>query len=182
MITKLLVTTLTLIANQWPTTLIILQQPEATKEAAASLANQGTAAIAKYALVVSICSALLSAITGYFQFRTYRARRPAVVITLTDLPPYKDNSAVTYVAVKNVGTAATTRQLDITVSCSWMPLLSYRLNLPSESYCLEPNEEYWWRFRMNDRVVPNSTVTVRVRDADRDYWEARQHIESVIAS
>jgi hypothetical protein len=182
MTTRLLTTALPLIAHQLPTALLMLQQPEATKEAMVSLANQSTATIATYALAVSICSALISAITGYVQFRTYRARRPAVVITLTDLPPYTDNNATTYVAVKNVGTGATTRRLDITVFCSWMPLLSYRLNLPSESYCLEPNEEYWWRFRMNDRVVPNSTITVRVRDADRDYWETRQHIESVMAS
>lgn len=179
---RLLETALTLLAQQWPLSFIILQSPEATKELGASPANQSAGTIAKYALLVSICSALVSAITGYFQFRTYRARKPAVIITLTDLPPYKDNNATTYVAVKNVGTAATTRRLDITVFCSWMPLLSYRLNLPSESYRLEPNEEYWWRFRMNDRVVPNSTVKVIVRNADQDYWETRQHIESVLAS
>jgi hypothetical protein len=153
-----------------------LQTADAAKVAASS---EPAATIAKYALVVSLASALISAVTAYFQFRTHRAKKPAMVISMNGVPPYPDEQTTTYISVKNVGSAATSRDLDITVSCSWMPLLSYKLNLPSEAYCLEPNEEYWWRFRMNDRVVPNSMVVVTVRDQKRYFWKLQQHIESV---
>jgi hypothetical protein len=132
--------------------------------------------LAKYALVVSTISLLTSFVTGYFQFYTHRTKKPVVAISMVDLPPYPDEQRRTVINIKNVGTAATTRRVDITVSCSWMPFLSYRLNLPTAAYCLEPNEEYWWRFRMDDNIVPNSVVTVTVRDAQRDSWKLQEQI------
>ena len=136
--------------------------------------------IALYALAISVASLAASATTAFVQFRTHRAKKPVVAITISDLPPYTDNSGTTYVHIKNVGTAATSRHVNIAVSCTWMPLISYKLNLPTEDYCLEPSEEYWWRFRMNDRVVPNSMVTVIVSDAGADdFWKLHQHIEAI---
>ncbi len=176
MIMKLLLSMLAPMAQKWPALFSMAQGAGGANPQTNPLSDQSAVNFSKYALIVSISSAAISAITAYFQFRTHRARRPAVIITLSDLPPYQNDRATTYLAVKNVGTGATSRKLDITVSCSWMPFLSYRLNLPSEAYCLEPNEEYWWRFRMNDRVVPNSTVTVAVKDSRRHYWKLQEHI------
>lgn len=132
---------------------------------------QASTSIPWLALGVSIISLLLSATTGYFQWRTHISKKPVVGITIDSLPPYGDPTDRTLIAIKNVGTAATTRELRITVSCSWMPLISYRLNFPTEKYCLDPNEDYWWELRLNEELVPNSTVRVTVWDSDRDHWE-----------
>jgi hypothetical protein len=128
-------------------------------------------AVSWWALGVSIVSLGVAAVTGYFQWRTHISKKPVVGITIDTLPPYDRPSDRTLVSVKNVGTAATTRELSITVSCSWMPLISYRLNLPTEKYCLEPSEDFWWELKLNEDVVPNSTVRVTVWDSDRDHWE-----------
>jgi hypothetical protein len=130
------------------------------------------------ALVIALLSLLVSTSTAYIQFRAHRAKKPVISITMTGLPPYRDAQARTEVKIKNVGTAATTRRLDVTVICSWMPLLSYRLNFSTASYCLEPNEEYWWGFRMNDSLVPNSLVKVVVSDSNRDDWIAYEHLNT----
>ena len=145
--------------------------PAGTGSAASSPQVQASVSIPWLAFAVSIISLLLSATAGYFQWRTHISKKPVVGITIDDLPPYEDPTDRTVIAIKNVGTAATTRELSITVTCSWMPLISYRLNLPTEKYCLDPNEDYWWELRLNEELVPNSTVRVTVWDSDRDHWE-----------
>jgi hypothetical protein len=156
--------------------LLGLQQPSPSPVSSETLSSSAGATVAKYALMVSGLSFLISIVTAYFQFRAHRAKRPVMLITMSNLPPYTDDNVQTVITIKNVGTAATTNQVGITVFCSWMPFLSYKLNLPTDTYCLEPNEEYWWRFRMDDRVVPNSIVVVTVRDAKRDSWKWQEQI------
>lgn len=161
----------------------LLQVPPSSRgvvsdSAAASDAQNSPSSVPYWALGISAASLLISAAAGYFQFRAHRAKKPVISITMDGLPPYESQQAKTEVRVKNVGSASTTRRLDVTVHCSWMPLLSYRLNFPTETYCLEPEEEHWWRFRMNDNLVPNSLVKVTVWDADRDHSTAYEHLNT----
>jgi len=149
----------------------ILQAAPAPELAAA---QPWYANLALLALGVSTLSLLVSGLVAYFHFRTHQSKKPVVNIELEELPPYENKQSRTLIRVKNVGTSPTTRDLQITVDCSWMPLVSYRLNFPTVKYCLDPNEIYWWRIRLNDQLVPNSVVRVTVWDSNRDHWEQHQ--------
>lgn len=162
--------------------LLVLQGPDSpdparTHTQQAPGGSESPLPLAKWAFVVSIIALGISGTTAYFQLRTHQAKKPVINIAIDGLPPYESPQDRTLVTITNDGTAATTRQLDVRVDCSWMPLISYRLNLP-DKYCLEPNEHYWWRIRLNDQLVPNSMVKVTVWDSRRDHWQVSEHLET----
>ena len=136
------------------------------------------ATVPLWAFAVSVLALVLSAGAVYFQLVTHRAKKPVINIQISGLPPYASEDDRTKVVIQNVGTKATSRKVHVTVDCSWMPLISYRLNFPSEGYCLEPGEEHRWRLRLNEKLVPNSLVRVTVWDSNRDHWSAYEHLNS----
>ena len=92
------------------------------------------------------------------------AKTPVMDIKLDNLPPYENENEKTILRLKNVGTKQTNPEFSTIVSCSWMPSLSLKFNLPSSGYYLAPNEEITWKFRLDENFLPTSTVHVKVND------------------
>ena len=134
--------------------------------------------------MATIITVLATAINIYFVFKTHSAKRPVVDISVSGLPPYKSKDDLTIITLKNVGTAPTGPNPQVILACSWMPSVSYFLNLPSERYNLDANEQITWRLRLDSRLVPNSTVTIKVVDNRESLfvtrrgiiWERHEHI------
>lgn len=96
--------------------------------------------------------------------KTEKTKTPVMEIKLDNLPLYKSEKEKSILRLKNVGTKATNPNLSTTLSCSWMPSLSMKFNLPSETYILEPNEEIIWKFRLDENIPPSSLVHVEIID------------------
>lgn len=93
-----------------------------------------------------------------------KTKTPVIDIKLDNLPPYKGEKEKSILRIKNVGTKATNPNLSTTLSCSWMPSLSMKFNLPSEDYILAPNEKIIWKFRLDENIPPSSLVYVEILD------------------
>ena len=100
----------------------------------------------------------------YLVYINYKIKTPVIDIKLDNLPTYKNEEEKTILKLKNVGTKTTKPNLEITLSCSWMPSMSMKFNLPSKAYHLAPNEEIIWKFRMDENFPMASTVHVLVKE------------------
>lgn len=103
------------------------------------------------------------------------AKTPVMDIKLDNLPPYENEKEKTNLRLKNVGTKETDHDFSTILSCSWMPSLSLKFNLPSSGYYLAPNEEITWKFRLDENFPPTSTVRVKVQDKGIS-WEFTEQL------
>ena len=109
-----------------------------------------------------------------------KTKHPVMDIKLDNLPPYQGEKEKSILRLKNVGTKATNPNLSTTLSCSWMPSLSMKFNLPSEGYILSPNEEIIWKFRLDENIPPSSLVHVEILDTlidKRFYGESKNILQ-----
>jgi hypothetical protein len=128
-------------------------------------------------IVFAAITVVATVLNIYFAYNTHRSRKPVLDIRVSDLPPYSAPEKKTVVILKNVGTAPTSTKLEVLFSCSWMPSLSYKLNLPIEDYKLDPNEEITWQFRTDGTIPPNSQIVIKANDLERKViWERHEQI------
>lgn len=111
----------------------------------------------------------------WFVYQNWAIKKPVVEILVDTLPKYKSDQDKTVVTIKNVGEKATGQNPDVTISCSWMPNISYRLNFPTNSYNLEPKEAMIWKVRLDSAPPENSSIVITVRDGAFS-WERHEQI------
>jgi hypothetical protein len=126
---------------------------------------------------------IATAVNVFFVYKNYQltsqrhqAYQPVVDIKLDGLPPYNEPADKTLIKLKNVGQASTTT-LDVNLSCSWMPTVSYTFNFPTPNFILAPNEEIIWRMRLDQNYKPGDTVRLKVIDRKgTQWWELHEQI------
>ena len=91
-----------------------------------------------------------------------KEKKPVIDIKVDNLPPYNNQNEKTILRLKNVGTKATTPNMETSLSCSWMSSISLKFNMPSKDYVLDPNEEIIWKFRLDENFPNSSTIYVEV--------------------
>ena len=101
-----------------------------------------------------------------------KEKNPVIDIKVDNLPPYNDQNEKTTLRLKNVGTKATNPNLMTSLSCSWMPSISLKFNMPSEDYTLEPNEQIIWKFRLDENFPNSSTIYINVR-SKKNYTDGK---------
>ena len=112
----------------------------------------------------------------YLVYINYRIKVPVIDIKLDNLPPYKNEGEKTTLKLENVGNKKTNPDLETTLSCSWMPSISMKFNLPSKGYHLAPNEKIIWKFRMDENFPQASTVYVLVEERRGYSWEFTEQL------
>jgi hypothetical protein len=113
----------------------------------------------------------------YFVYLNYLIKTPVIDIKLESLPPYENKTDKTVLRLKNVGTKGTKSDFETILSCSWIPSMSMKFNLPSEGHRLDPNEEIIWRFRLDENFPPTSTIHVTVNEGKFGLtWELTEQL------
>lgn len=112
----------------------------------------------------------------YLTLWKYLQQTSVIDIKIDNLPPYPNEKEKTVITLKNVGLKKTKKNLNVTLSCSWLSGISYKLEFPSESYFLAPNEEISWKIRINDNIPENSNIRVNVRTPYGTSWDLHEQI------
>lgn len=114
-------------------------------------------------------------ISLYFVYKNYMTKVPVIDIKLKNLPPYANENEKTVLKLKNVGNKMTGKSFDTTLSCSWLPSMSSKFNLPSKGYRLDSNEEIIWKIRLDENYPASSTINVKVID-NKFTWELNEQL------
>ena len=135
--------------------------------------------IKEYSTLIIIAATLLNIWFVYKNWEMNKsandAKNPVIDFVINNLPEYTEAADKTSITLKNVGTRATGKEPDVTITCSWMANMSYKLNFPSDNYNLEPNETMTWKIRLDNNPPANSSVIVRVY-SNGCTWEHHEQI------
>ena len=93
-----------------------------------------------------------------------KEKNPVIDIKVDCLPPYNSQNKKTILMLKNIGTKSTNPNMKTSLSCTWMPFISFQFDVPTENYILEPNEEIIWKFKLSEDVPVSGTIFIEVLD------------------
>jgi hypothetical protein len=127
-------------------------------------------------ITCTIIVVIATIINLFFAYRNFVEKTAVVEIKVENLPPYSNPEEKTTVLLKNVGTTKTSANFEALITCSWMPNMSYKLNLPNQAFFLAPNEEVTWKIRLDNDVIKNSTVSIKVTDKRGYYWDRHDQV------
>ena len=113
-------------------------------------------------VLVTILNVFLTYKNVALAYRKHQDQKPVIDITVEKLPPYQNDDEKTVLILKNVGNKDSDPNLLIILNCSWLTGISYKFNLNTESSYLAVNEEIKWKIRINDKIPPNSKITIDV--------------------
>ena len=112
----------------------------------------------------------------YFAVNAHRlVNVPTLDLKITELPPYKDDVALTEVTIKNIG-KRTSEDVSVYLTCSWADDIDYKLKFPSDTWTLQPNEEYRWKLRLTyGGSTVGGKVTLIATDG-KSNWQISERI------
>ncbi|RIA31597.1 hypothetical protein DFO61_2321 [Ectopseudomonas oleovorans] len=116
-----------------------------------------------------------TALNLWFVYSNWSIKKAVIEIQAESLPKYSSDEEKTLITIKNVGEKATGKKPTVTISCSWMPNISYNLNFPSDGYNLEHKESMKWKIRLDNNPPANSSIIIRVSDNGAG-WEHHEQI------
>ena len=132
-----------------------------------------------FGIVGTIC-ALYFGYQNYMLEQEKRSLAQQTTVATLDLkisnpPPYQSDTAMSEVAVKNVG-QRTSGKVWVSIFCSWSEEVEHSLKFPTSGWVLQPNEEYHWKIRLGYvGDIRGEKITIKSGDGMKT-WESVEKI------